>query len=181
MKIIFIFAFFAAQFIYCQENQIDSKGIGPVHFCTSLAYLHSKFEICKDTTLNFEEVEWKAVLIRQSDGSWILAESSWEDSSKVYVISTNSNKYSVDNKITVGSTLDLLFSEKYILDFNEGEGDCAFKASKDGFSFWFTIPQNEAEIFYQQTSELAEGKTINELLSPNSKIKSLAISCNCNN
>src|SRR5215472_7184683 len=117
----FLLLILPVRIVYGQDAIIGPRGIDPVTFCSPLQDLQKLFPKARSTVRGSEDQEWKAKIVGLGKGQWLLAEGSWLDSTRIWRLTTNSNRYVTINGIRVGDTVQSLVDRHFDIDFNEGD------------------------------------------------------------
>jgi len=118
-----------------RDSTISPAGLGGVRICAPLATVASRFPSARDTIIESEGEQWPAKLVRLGDGSRILFEASWADTSHVWRITTDSHHYRTRRGWRPGNTLGELRSKGERLEFGYEEGYIVIALVSDQVSF----------------------------------------------
>lgn len=148
---------------------LDSNALGPIRACDSLATIHRVFAQARDTSIHGEgDSQWPARIIRFGDGTWLLFETSWADTTHVWRFSTNSPRFRTRRGYHVGTRLGELVArgERVTAELAEGQVGFELVSEKIGFE---ADARSEARVPY----DWPPGKDATALLDPNGRIVTL--------
>ena len=161
------------------DSLIDSSRIGKIQICWNLANLQYIYKNILDTILSGDEdVSWKGKIIRLSSDEWLLAESSWIDSSRIWRISTNSKYFVTINGYRVGDYISKIKIQGDSIDYFEGEVQ-AFELKSKKINFCFTIESQYSNDFYKKSHIFKDRMDYFMAIDPNATIKTITISGSC--
>ena len=104
--------------------RITATSLGGIAICSPLGAVDRTFVRVSDTVMIGEdgETKWPAKLARLSPAEWVLFESSWVDTARIWRASTNSPRYSTVRGYRVSSTVGALraLGDSLSVDLPEG-------------------------------------------------------------
>ena len=160
------------------DKTINSNGIGGIKLCDKISSILEKYP--KAEVMNFEGDEgatWKGYKIMLPDKKWILVETSWEDSTRISRITTNSSKFTTINGYKVGDTIAKLKGNHENISYSESE--MGFEVISKKLSFGFAIEPKYTKDFYEKVSSGKVGASYLDLLYNNATIQEITIAGGC--
>ena len=158
---------------------IDSNKIGDIKLCGKISDLKKNYKNLKDTVFEGDEgVTWKGYVVKLNANEIVIVETSWIDSTSIFAITTNSEKYKTLNGYHVGDKISNIIANNEKIEFFEGEFHSFQLISKE-IKFWFTIEEEYSNEFYQKLKESNGRMTFPELCNKDATIITIGISGKC--
>ncbi len=160
------------------DTAINSNGIGGIKLCDKISAILEKYP--KAETINFEGDEgavWKGYKIMLPDKKWILVETSWEDSTRISRLTTNSPKFTTINGYRVGDMISKLKENHENISYSESE--MGFEVISKGLNFGFAIEPEYTNEFYEKVSNGKVGASYLELIDNKATIQEITIAGSC--
>jgi hypothetical protein len=187
MKIIMsiLIGYILIGFLSCIANDrgndyiIDSTRIGDIKLCDNISSVLNRYKTYIDTSFTSDEegVTWIGKKILLSDNYWILIESSWIDSTKIWRISTNSPKYQTINGYQIGDMVSKIKANHDDISFYESEA--GFELKSKMISFGFSIDSKYTDDFYKKVVDCNNCPDYLKFIDDNAMITEIIISGDC--
>ena len=156
------------------NSTISARGIDGIVLCQPLSTIPRKFPLARDTIIESEGSQWPAKVLRLSDGGEVLFESSWVDTTHVWVISTTSPMHRTAHGYRVGMSLGDLRAKGEQLRFNYAEGYIVITLIADQVEF---SPDDGTAAAFLNRSPTAYDSL--DALPSTARIKELHVSRDC--
>jgi hypothetical protein len=164
-----------------KENDyvIDSKRVGDIKLCDNISSVINQYKTYKDTSFSGDEegVTWKGKKIALSDTKWILIEASWIDSTKIWRISTNADKYKTINGYRVGDKISKIKKNRDEISYYESEA--GFELKSKLLNFGFSIDSKYTDDFYKKVNDCNNCSDYIKYINDNAAITVIIISGDC--
>lgn len=110
---------------------VTSVGLGLLRLCDSLATVEAYWPESRDTVLESEGVEWPGRVIAIQPATYLLFESSWADSTRVWRISTNDSTFRTESGVRPGMSIAALRGLRLSLVVHLEEGSVVLDLGDD--------------------------------------------------
>jgi len=157
-----------------QDTIISPRGIGPLQLCENLSRVTAFFPPARDTVMSGDgDSHWPSKIAHLLDGTRIIFESSWVDSSHVWRINTNSRAYHTPRGYAVGTLVSALVEKGEKLQFDYPEGFLVITA---GDSVPFLVDDATAIAFFRHPDYQ---RTPLRALDPKARITEVFVNGDC--
>jgi hypothetical protein len=158
------------------NHLITGSQIAGIRICDPLSRIDSAFARARDTLIIGEDGEtgWASKIVHVALGEWILFESSWVDSLRVWRVSTNSPRFRTRRQLRVGSSIRDVLATRDSLDFEYPEGYLIITVVSEGISF--QVDDSSAVAFWRRFQY--RGNPL-DVLSRSARIKEFTIGAGC--
>jgi hypothetical protein len=160
------------------DHVIDVHRMGDIRLCDNISDVAKQFKSIENLSFEGDEgVTWTGKKVKLSDKEWILLESSWIDSSKIWRISTNSTKYTTENGYRIGDNVAKIKQNHDEILYNESEQ--GFELKSHSIRFGFSIEEKYTDDFYKKISDCNNCLDFQKFINDNATITEIIISGDC--
>jgi hypothetical protein len=159
-----------------RDQLITSHRIAGITMCDPLSRVDSAFRQVRDTLIVGEDDEtgWASKIVVLAPDEWILFESSWVDSLRVWRASTNSPRFRTRRQLRVGRSMGDVLATRDSLDFQYPEGYLLITLVPEDISF--QVDDSSATAFWRRFQY--QGSPL-DALSRSARIKEFTIGGDC--
>ena len=159
-----------------RDQLITGRSIAGITMCDPLSRVDSAFGRVRDSVIVGEDGEtgWHSKVVVLAPGEWILFESSWVDSLRVWRASTNSPRFRTRRQLRVGRSIGDVLATRDSLEFQYPEGYLIITLLPEDISF--QVDDSSATAFWRRFQY--QGNPL-DALSRTSQIKQFTIGGDC--
>jgi hypothetical protein len=147
--------------------------------CRPIDTVNKLFKDVKDSSFESEGVEWPGKVVKHTDGSWTVFETSWTDRKNIWQVTTTSKAIKFQTPFQVGDTIGRIQKDGYQFTYNEGDGGEYFYLTNEQIKYLgFSVEEKYSHAFYKNAYEKGM-KDPMKYLNPKATITELTISGDC--
>lgn len=129
---------------------LTPTSLGGVPLCAPLALVRARFPAARDTTIESEGESWPGRVVPRADGSRLLFESSWTDTTSVWRASTDSREVEGPGGLRVGAAVADVVAAGEPATVSEPEGILVITFARRGVAA--EVDDSSAAAFFRRDS-----------------------------